>query len=110
MNLVCKTKAGEVAWKRSLSEIQSLGGFKPAVRTRIQDGSDFHLKAGETLLLDTLKKRSETTKKLAIKRPMKGGAPRDDTTDGQADAGGEETELWKAFGQLLKSTFLTEEA
>ena len=92
MNLVSKTKAGDVAWKRSLSEIQSLGGFKPAVRTRIRDGSDFHLKAVEALLIDTLKKRSETTKKLAIKRAMKGGAPRDDATDGQADAGGEETD------------------
>ena len=91
MNIGSKTKAGDVAWKRSLSEIPSLEVFKPAVRTRILDGSDFHLKGVEALLIDTLKKRSETTKKLAIKRAMKGGAPRDDTTDGQADAGGEET-------------------
>ena len=92
MNLVSKTKAGDVAWKRSLSEIQSLGWFKLAVRTRIRDGSNFHLKAMEALLIDISKKRSETTKKLAIKRAMKGGEPRDDATDGQADSGGEETD------------------
>ena len=90
MNLVSMTKGGDVAWTRSLSEIQSLGGLKPVVRTRIRDGSDFHLKAVEVLLIDILKIRSETTKKLAIKRAMNGGAPKDVTTHGQADAGAEE--------------------
>ena len=46
----------------------------------------------EVLLLDTLKKRSVTAKKLAIKCAMKGGAPKDGATDRQDNAGHEDTD------------------
>ncbi|RPB22613.1 hypothetical protein L211DRAFT_850378 [Terfezia boudieri ATCC MYA-4762] len=44
-----------------------LTGFRPTIRDRLASGSDFHKKAWEVLLQDCLKKRSETTKNLAIK-------------------------------------------
>ena len=78
-----------------MTDIQSLDGFIPAVRARITAGSAFHLKALEALLVDTLKKRSETTKKLAIKRALK--RPRiDESSDeeGQDSTPGNAVAIW----------------
>ena len=94
-NILSKTKAGEDKWQQCLTAIQSLDGFKPAVRARISAGSAFHLKALEALLVDTLKKRSETTKKLAIKRASK--RPRiDESSDeeGQDSTPGNAVAIW----------------
>ena len=65
-------------------------GFKRQTRKRIQGGSEFHSKALEALIIDTLKKRSETSKKLALKRALKPrnkDSPDDDDDDAGPDAG-----------------------
>ena len=61
--IVSKIKAVENKWKKSLDDVLTLDGFKSTMHARILNGSDFHIKALEALVMDTLKKRSETTKK-----------------------------------------------
>ena len=41
------------------------------MRTRITGGSKYHLKALEALIVDTLKKKNEISKKLAIQGAIK---------------------------------------
>ncbi|KAF8447123.1 hypothetical protein BGX38DRAFT_1270597 [Terfezia claveryi] len=50
---------------------RSLTGFRTSIRNRLAGGSESHKKALEALLQDCLKKRSETSKNLAIKRARK---------------------------------------
>ncbi|KAF8432633.1 hypothetical protein BGX38DRAFT_1276575 [Terfezia claveryi] len=50
---------------------RSLTGFRTSMRNRLAGGSESHQKALEALLQDCLKKRSETSKNLAIKRARK---------------------------------------
>ena len=50
-----------------MEDVPTLDGFKSTMCARILAESDFHIKALEALVVDTLKKRSETTKKLAMK-------------------------------------------
>ena len=45
--------------------------FESSIRDRLAAGSDFLSKALVALVVDTLKKRSETTKKLTLKRALK---------------------------------------
>ncbi|RPB18124.1 hypothetical protein L211DRAFT_854441 [Terfezia boudieri ATCC MYA-4762] len=52
-----------------------LTGFRPTIRDRLVLGSEFLKKALEALLQDCLKKCSETTKNLAIKRMRKRAQP-----------------------------------
>ena len=82
--IVSKTRAGEVKWQKCLDDAPGLDGFKPGLRKRLADGSEFHLKALEALIVDTLKKRSETSKKLALKRALK-PQPRADDADAEDD-------------------------
>jgi len=60
--------------------------FKAAIRALLASGSDFLKKALEALLQDCMKKRSETAKKLALKRVLKRPCPDED----KADEDGEE--------------------
>ena len=48
-------------------DIPKLNGFKPAIRWRLAAGSKFHVKALQALVIDILKKWSETAKNLALK-------------------------------------------
>ena len=84
--IVSKTKAGENKWEKCLADAPGLDGFKPQIRKRLAKRSEFHSKALEALIIDTLKKRSETSKKLALKRALKPRA-RDpvDEEDAEAD-------------------------
>ncbi|KAF8455730.1 hypothetical protein BGX38DRAFT_1267015 [Terfezia claveryi] len=50
---------------------RSLTGFRTSMRNRLASGSESYQKALEALLQDCLKKRSETSKNLAIKRARK---------------------------------------
>ena len=69
--IVNKIKASEDKWKKCMQDVPVLDGFKPAIRTRLAVGSDLHAKAVEVLVVDTLKKRSKTVKKLTLKRALK---------------------------------------
>ena len=73
-----------------ITDIQQLPGFKSAMRTRIGAGSEFHLKALEALVIDTLKKKSETSKKLAIKRATKRARQEDPSDDEEEDPDAQE--------------------
>lgn len=91
--ILSKTKAGEDKWQKCLRDIPKLDGFKASIRARLQAGSEFHLKALEALAIDTLKKRSETSKKLAMKRAVAGTnlniqeeAAEEDEEEGGADS------------------------
>ncbi|KAF8458606.1 hypothetical protein BGX38DRAFT_1264867 [Terfezia claveryi] len=50
---------------------RSLTGFRTSMRNRLASGSESYKKVLEALLQDCLKKRSETSKNLAIKRARK---------------------------------------
>ncbi|KAF8441127.1 hypothetical protein BGX38DRAFT_1272835 [Terfezia claveryi] len=71
----------------------SLTGFRSFMRNRLAGGSESHKKALEALLQDCLKKRSETSKNLAIKRAQKrahsheNSDKEDDISDGGKAAG-----------------------
>src|SRR6266576_2491972 len=86
--IVSKTKAGEDKWQKCLADVPTLDGFKATMRTRILAGNEFHTKALEALVIDTLKKRSETTKKLALKRALK--RPRVEDPENAEEADGPE--------------------
>ena len=69
--IISKIKAGEDKWKKCMQDVPALDGFKPAIWARLAAGSDFHAKAVEALVVDTLKKRSEMVKKLTLKHALK---------------------------------------
>ena len=54
-----------------MQDVLGLDRFKPAICTHLAAGSDFHAKAVEALVVDTLKKRSEIIKKLTLKGALK---------------------------------------
>ena len=62
-----KTKAGEKKWNQCLADVPKLNGFKPAIRRQLATGSEFHSKALEALVINILKKQSETAKNLTLK-------------------------------------------
>ena len=70
-SIVSKTKAGEAKWNKCLRDAPALDGFKSSIWARLAAGSDFHSKALEALVVDTLKTRSETTKELTLKQALK---------------------------------------
>ena len=54
-----------------MQDVPGLDGFKPNICTHLAVGNDFYAKAVEALVVDTLKKRSETVKKLTLKHVLK---------------------------------------
>ena len=70
-SIVSKTKVGEAKWNKCLKDVPALDGFKSSIRARLSAGSDFHGKALQALVVDTLKKISGTMKKLTLKRALK---------------------------------------
>ena len=54
-----------------MQNVPALDEFKPAIQVCLAVGSDFHVKAVEVRVVDTLKKRSETFKKLTLKHTLK---------------------------------------
>ena len=61
-SIVRETKAGEAKWNKCLKDVPAMDGFKSSIWAGLAAGSEFHAKALEALVVDTLKKRSETTK------------------------------------------------
>ena len=81
-----KTKAGEKKWNQCLVDIPRLNGFKPAIWHQLATSSEFHSKALKALVVDILKKRSETVRNLALKRAGKRRFVLDTDTDMDDDA------------------------